>query len=95
MEISIWFRGGIVLLGLLFCSPVQALDRFDIIATEELEQMLAARKAGEIDFILVNSLDEMIYLNSSIPGSINIPWSRVDQTIGRLGTDKLRPLIFY
>jgi hypothetical protein len=72
-----------------------AMERFELITTHELEQMLAQRHQGEIDFILVNSLDEIIYRHNSIPGSINLPWSRVNELAGRLGTDKDKLIITY
>lgn len=71
------------------------MERFELITTLELEQMLAQRQRGEIDFVLVNSLDEIIYRHNSIPGSINVPWSRVNELAGRLGTDKNRLIITY
>jgi 3-mercaptopyruvate sulfurtransferase SseA len=72
-----------------------AMDRFELITTQELEQMLAQRQRGEIDFVLVNSLDEIIYRHNSIPGSVNVPWSRVNELVGRLGTDKDKLIIPY
>jgi hypothetical protein len=72
-----------------------AMERFELITTQELEQMLAQRQRGEIDFVLVNSLDEIIYRNSSIPGSVNVPWSRFDEFAGRLGTDKNKLIVTY
>jgi hypothetical protein len=80
---------------LLFTCQVFALERFEIITTEELEQMLISRQYGKSDFILINTLDEIIFRNASIPGSINIPFSRVSETIKRLGEDKDRLLILY
>ena len=76
-------------------APVFALERFDIVTTEEMRQMLDARAAGKIDFVLVNALDEIIYRHSSIPGSVNVPWSRVDTKADRLGEDKNKPIITY
>lgn len=92
---KLWFKIMIIGIGLLATVPADALERFDIITTQELEQMLVARKSGELDFMLVNSLDEIIALNASIPGSINIPWSRIDETIHRLGDDKDKQIIVY
>ena len=51
-----------------------ALERFDIVTTEKMKQMLDDRAAGKTDFILVNSLDEIIFRSASIPGSVNVPW---------------------
>jgi 3-mercaptopyruvate sulfurtransferase SseA len=76
-------------------SEVLAMERFEIVTTQELKQMLDDRASGRIDFILVNTLDEMIYRNHSIPGSINVPWSRIDQTSHRLGEDKGKLIITY
>jgi hypothetical protein len=95
MGFSLWFKAVVVLFGLMLVSPVHAMERFGIITTEELEHMLAAREAGELDFVLVNSLDEIIALNVSIPGSINVPWSRIDETVHRLGKDMDKQIIFY
>jgi len=72
-----------------------AMERFDIVTTESLEALLKSRDAGQADFLLVNTLDELIFCDSAIPGSINVPWSRVDDTIERLGSDPSRLLIFY
>jgi len=72
-----------------------AMERFELITTQELEQMLARRQRGEIDFMLVNALDEIIYRHNSIPGSVNVPWSRVNELIGRLGTDKNKLIVTY
>jgi 3-mercaptopyruvate sulfurtransferase SseA len=76
-------------------SPVSALERFEIISTQELERMLKERKEDKVDFVLVNTLDEIIFRSTSIPGSVNVPWSRLDETKHRLGTNKKKPLIFY
>lgn len=80
---------------LLLGSAAFAMERFDILTTQELKQMLDDRAAGKIDFILVNGLDEIIFRNSSIPGSVSVPWSRVAQTAHRLGEDKEQLIITY
>jgi len=72
-----------------------ALERFDIITTEKLQSMLAAKEAGEIDFLLINTLDKLIADYHSIPGSINIPWSQATSRIGELGEDKEKLIITY
>ena len=72
-----------------------AMERFELITTQELERMLAQRQRGEVDFVLVNSLDEIIYRHNAIPGSVNVPWSRVDELVGRLGTDKNKLIVTY
>ena len=75
--------------------PVPALERFEIISTLELENLLKQREAGTVNFILVNTLDELIYCDAHIPGSINVPLPRVDQLVYRLGTDKDKLIIPY
>ena len=72
-----------------------AMERFDLVTTHELQQMLAARQEGEIDFLLVCTLDEIIFRDVAIPGSINIPWSRVDETAHLLGDDHDKLIITY
>jgi len=86
---------GIVFLLLGFASMATAMERFELVTTLELEQMLDQRQREEIDFVLVNSLDEIIYRHNSIPGSVNIPWSHVKEFAGRLGTDKDKLIITY
>lgn len=73
----------------------EALERFDIISTRQLEEMLQQRRDGAQDFILVNCLDEVIYRDAHIPGSINLPLGRIDELIGRLGTDRGKLIIPY
>ena len=72
-----------------------SLERFDIITTEQLAQMVSDREAGKIDFILVNSLDEVIFNDSTIPGSVNIPLDRTSDNIHKLGTDKEKLVVSY
>lgn len=72
-----------------------AMERFDLVTTQELEQLLAARQNGEIDFLLVNALDEIIFRNVAIPGSVNIPWSRVSERAHLLGDDPEKLIITY
>lgn len=72
-----------------------ALERFDLVTTEQLERLLAERNSDEIDFLLINTLDELIYRDESIPGSINIPWSRIDSRHTELGPDKNTLIITY
>ncbi len=76
-------------------SVVHALERFDLVTTEEMQQMLLQREKGAVNFLLVNCLDEMIFRDAHIPGSVNIPLSRHDQFIDRLGKDKNRLIITY
>jgi 3-mercaptopyruvate sulfurtransferase SseA len=85
-----------VIVFFLSISPVYALERFDIVTTEEMKQMLKEREEGKIDFLLVNTLDQIIYENFSIPGSINIPWVRTHELAhSRLGDDKNKLVITY
>jgi hypothetical protein len=72
-----------------------AMERFDLVTTQELEQMLAARDKGEIDFLLVCTLDEIIFRDVAIPGSISVPWSRVDETTHLLGDDPNKLIVTY
>lgn len=83
----------IVLTGL--ASTAHGLERFEIITTQELQQILTEREAGHLDFVLVNTLDTLIYEHHSIPGSINIPWSRVAEMRDRLGPKQDRLIITY
>jgi 3-mercaptopyruvate sulfurtransferase SseA len=80
---------------LVFTQSAVAMERFELITTQELEQMLVQRQMGEIDFVLVNSLDEIIFRSNSIPGSVNVPWSRVNEVADRLGSDKDKLIITY
>ena len=76
-------------------SVAQALERFDLVTTEEMQEMLRQREEGAVDFLLVNCLDEMIFRDSHIPGSINIPLTRHEQFNDRLGEDKNKLIITY
>lgn len=97
MQQKIMFPLGIAvcLLLLPFSGDAGALERFDLVTTEQLEQLLVKRKAGEVDFLLVNTLDEMIFRDEAIPGSINLPWSRIDSRYQELGSDKNALIITY
>jgi hypothetical protein len=77
------------------CSSAWRIERFDTITTAQLHELLAKRKTGETDFLLVNTLDEIIYKDQFIPGSINIPLSRVAERSEMLGNDKNRLIITY
>jgi hypothetical protein len=79
----------------LFASNAFSLERFDIVTTAELKKMLDDRMAGQLDFLLVNGLDKIVYRDSSIPGSINIPWSDIKGYISELGADKEKLIITY
>ena len=79
----------------LFASNAFSLERFDIVTTEELKKILDERKAGQLNFLLVNGLDKIVYRDSSIPGSINIPWSDIKGNASELGPDKEKLIITY
>jgi hypothetical protein len=82
----------------LFCLGVgqsYGLERFQLVTTEEMAEMLEQREAGKMDFLLLNALDEMIFRYSSIPGSINIPLDRIETMISTLGNDKERLIVSY
>ena len=84
-----------LLIVFLFGTKGYGLERFDIVTTEEMKQMLEDREAGKTDFLLVNTLDKIIYRNFSIPGSINIPWVQTSELASRLGDDKNKLIITY
>ena len=88
---------GMILSSLLVLLSTQALalERFEIVTTLELMQLLEDRAAGKADFLLINTLDELIFKDSSIPGSINVPWCKVEETAVRLGEKKNRLIISY
>ena len=83
------------LITLLLCSSAAALDRFDLITTEQLNSMLRQRSERKTDFLLINSLDKLIADYHSIPGSINIPWSQISTSVELLGQDRKTPIITY
>ena len=85
----------IIAIILLSFAPAFTMERFDIVTTRELKLMLDDRASGKIDFVLVNSLGEIIFRNSSIPGSVNVPWSKINQAAYRLGEDKDKLIITY
>ena len=82
---------------LLLASPFTcfALERFEIITTSEMQQLLDDRKNAKIDFILVNALDEMIHRDASIPGSVNIPLNNFYDFTSLLGSDINKLIIPY
>ncbi len=71
-----------------------AMDRFDIVTTAEMKEMLQDRFMGRTDFALANAVDEILFRFEAIPGSINVPLSKFDETVHRLGTEKDRDSIF-
>ncbi len=80
---------------LLWHIPALALERFDIVSTQELHELLTQREDGTLDFHLVNALDNLLANHQSIPGSMNIPWSDVSNADKKIGTDKEKLIIAY
>ena len=78
-----------------FAGKAQAFERFPVVVTDELQDMLVQRSSGKIDFTLLNTLDEIIFHHQSIPGSMNIPWNVIDDRYTELGEDKNRLIITY
>lgn len=78
-----------------FVQPINAMERFDIVTTETLSAMLKERQRGTIDFLLINTLDRLIYKHHSIPGSINIPFNEFEKSKALLGDDMDRLIITY
>jgi len=85
----------LIVFALVFIENADAMERFDIVTTAELAQMLKERELKKADFLLVNTLDGIIFKDSSIPGSINLPLSQVDEKISILGPDKSKNMVFY
>ena len=79
----------------LAANSAHALEHFATLSTPDLVKLLEYRSKGKVDFLLVNALDEIIYRDGHIPGSINLPLSRVQTLIKRLGTDYDRLIIPY
>lgn len=95
MKFIIFLFGFFLLPLTVFLDNTNALERFDIVTTEQMKQLLEKREVGEADFLLVNTLDEIIYRSMSIPGSVNVPWYKVDQLQNRLGADKNKLIVTY
>lgn len=72
-----------------------AMERFDIVSTRELKQLLEDRAAGKMDFTLANTLDRIIFRHASIPGSVNTPWCDPEIMANRLGSDRNKLIITY
>lgn len=85
----------VLTLFLIFPLSASALERFEIITTAEMVQLLKDREEGSIDFLLVNALDRMIYNHSSIPGSLHIPLGKFEENASKLGTDTNKLIIPY
>jgi 3-mercaptopyruvate sulfurtransferase SseA len=83
-----------ILFAVLFCvSYAFSFERFEVITTKELKNLLEDRKEGKVDFILVNALDEMIFRDGHIPESINVPLGKTEKYSSRLGNDKNKLII--
>lgn len=85
----------VVSFALLLSNGSLAMERFDIVTTEQMKKMLDDRSANKTDFILVNALDEIIFRDSAIPGSVSVPWCRVENLASRLGDDKEKLIVTY
>lgn len=72
-----------------------AFERFPVISTSEVQELLKQRGDGKTDFVLLNTLDEIIYRHQSIPGSTNIPWNVIASRYTELGPDKDRLIVTY
>lgn len=94
-KISIFLTFMIMLSLTAASSTASAFDRFDIITTSEMKELLDRREAGQVDFLLVNTLDEVLFRNASIPGSINVPWYKAHELKHMLGQDKDRLIVAY
>ena len=81
----------ILILGL--SGIVSAMERFELVTTQELMDLLEDRKEKQIEFSLVNTIDSLIFNHHTIPGSINIPWSRVPELAAPLLGDRPDQLI--
>ena len=92
MRFGYWTFLMLLLTGIHYAA---AMERFDLVTTQELEQMLNARQKGEIDFLLVNVLDEIVFRNVTIPGSINIPWNLIHEKVHLLGDDPDKLIVTY
>lgn len=95
-----WQRGALNVLVVLLllvssCPPVSALERFDIVTTRELQEMLEEREQGRNDFVLVNALDALIANHHTIPGSVNVPWAKAANAKELLGDDMDKLIITY
>ncbi|MBI9074568.1 MAG: rhodanese-like domain-containing protein [Desulfatibacillum sp.] len=85
----------VMLMVYIFPFSSLAMERFDIVTTEEMHAMLKDREEGKMDFLLVNALDELLFRNEAIPGSINVPWANTEGAVHRLGDNKDRPIVIY
>jgi hypothetical protein len=81
-------------LSLLLPHTAFALERFPIVSTLELENLLEERTAGTTDFLLINTLDRIIGDDATIPGSVNIPVHELARS-DLLPTDRSAFLVFY
>lgn len=79
---------------LLLSPTAYGLERFPVISTLQLENLLEEREAGKTDFLLVNTLDHIIADDASIPGSIHIPVHQL-ATTDLLPADRSVFIVFY
>jgi len=92
LSVNIFF---IVLINFIIAQYVFAMEHFDFITTDELKTLLEKREKKETDFILVNTLNEIIHNHHHIPGSINLPPDKVFQNIHIIGENKEKLIITY
>lgn len=91
VRVSSW----LLFVSYFFAAQVFSMERFDIVTTQELKKMLDERREGSLDFLLVNGLDRIVYRDSAIPGSVNIPWSNIEENASKLGSDKDKLIVTY
>lgn len=85
----------LILTSAAYTPHAEALERFDVITTAQLKDLLELRSRGLTDFTLVNTLDALIASHHSIPGSINLPWSKAEKDTSLLGDKKDKLIITY
>lgn len=90
-----WIWSLVIVIVLSFAATTQAMVRFPIVTTQNLQQLLEERSQGTMQFLLVNTLDMLIAEHHSIPGSVNIPWSRIAELSEQLGNNKEKLIITY
>ncbi len=84
------------LAGMALSFPALAMERFDLVTTRELVSLIEKKRLNKADFILVSTLDELIFKHQAIPGSVNIPWNRARNLAEKkLGPDRSRLVITY
>jgi len=89
----------IFIISFLYCffssQSVFSMEHFDFITTDELKTLLEKREKKETDFILINTLNEIIHNHHHIPGSVNIPPDKAIIKADILGKDKDKLIVTY